>query len=150
MPISIIPVGPIDPTVLNNLQADLPLILQKPIRLEAGLDEPAYAYHPGRRQFRSTAILQDLLERPELRHYERILGLVDHDLFVPELNFVFGEASSRAAVMALPRLRETFYGRPGDSGLFRRRVLTEAVHELGHTFGLGHCRRPACVMFFSN
>ena len=24
------------------------------------------------------------------------------------------------------------------------------MHELGHTFGLGHCAEPSCVMWFSN
>jgi archaemetzincin len=32
----------------------------------------------------------------------------------------------------------------------RRRAATEAIHELGHTFGLRHCSRPSCVMWFSN
>jgi len=82
--------------------------------------------------------------------YEKILGIVDHDLFVPELNFVFGEASSRAAFISLTRLRQTFYRLPEDQSLFHRRVLTEAIHELGHTYGLGHCGNPRCVMFFSN
>ncbi len=29
-------------------------------------------------------------------------------------------------------------------------MVKEAVHDLGHTCGLGHCRNPRCVMFFSN
>jgi archaemetzincin len=37
-----------------------------------------------------------------------------------------------------------------DSALFDARVLKEAVHEYGHTLGLGHCVDPGCVMHFSN
>jgi len=37
---------------------------------------------------------------------------------------------------------------------FGQRALVEdgkeAVHELGHTYGLKHCPNPACVMHFSN
>jgi archaemetzincin len=39
---------------------------------------------------------------------------------------------------------------PDDPGLFQKRALTEAVHELGHTCSLPHCENRRCVMFFSN
>jgi archaemetzincin len=44
---------------------------------------------------------------------ERVLRLVDLDLYVPDLNFVFGLADppGRRAVIALPRLRQSFYGK---------------------------------------
>ena len=29
-------------------------------------------------------------------------------------------------------------------------ALTEAVHEIGHLLGIGHCPEPTCVMHFSN
>ena len=114
------------------------------------MPEPDYAYDHKRKQYLSTAILNAIQGQKEVARYERILGVVDHDLFVPELNFVFGQASTKAAVISLTRLRQTFYHLPEDQTLFHQRILTEAVHELGHTYGLGHCGNPRCVMFFSN
>jgi archaemetzincin len=37
-----------------------------------------------------------------------------------------------------------------DEKKFQDRMVKEAVHELGHTFGLVHCPDPKCVMYFSN
>jgi archaemetzincin len=83
---------------------------------------------------------------------ERVLGLVDADCYARGLNFIFGQAAlgRREAVVALPRLRQLFYGLPEEPRLFRERVLKEAVHELGHTWGLRHCGDRQCVMHFSN
>jgi len=80
------------------------------------------------------------------------VGVVDLDLYAPQLNFVFGQAAigGRETLVALPRLRQCFYGMPEDLELFRQRTLKEAIHELGHTFGLGHCPKRNCVMCFSN
>lgn len=69
------------------------------------------------------------------------------------LNFVFGEASAAqgCAVMSFARLDDAFYGLPPSSpDTFRARCATEAVHELGHVFGLPHCRSRRCVMWSSN
>jgi archaemetzincin len=58
---------------------------------------------------------------------------------------VFGSAGGRAAVVSIRRLRSG-----ADAALLEQRLLKEAWHELGHTFGLGHCEDPHCVMSFSN
>jgi archaemetzincin len=81
-----------------------------------------------------------------------VLGVTILDLYVPGLNFVFGEAHcpGKVAVISLFRLNPEFYGQPADMQLFYERAVKEAVHEVGHTLGLAHCRNSSCVMFFSN
>jgi archaemetzincin len=83
---------------------------------------------------------------------ERMVGLTEADCYAPGLNFIFGQAvmGGREAVVAVPRLRQSFYGWPEEPALFRARVLKEVVHELGHTWGLAHCSNRRCVMHFSN
>jgi len=83
---------------------------------------------------------------------DRVLGVVDFDLYVPSLHFVFGEADleNRVAIISLCRLKPEYYGLSEDRDRFKERVLKEGMHELGHTYGLGHCPNPLCVMHFSN
>ena len=150
MGIVLVAIGEVNGNVMDRLKDDLSRVFNKQVSVGKGMPEPDYAFDRKRKQYFSTAILNAIVKQREYAPYEKILGLVDHDLFVPELNFVFGEASSKAAVISLTRLRQTFYRLPEDQALFHRRVLTEAVHELGHTYGLGHCGNPRCVMFFSN
>lgn len=150
MGIVLVPVGKVDPKVIEVLKNDLPKVFGKKVVVVKGMPEAEYAFNRTKNQYLSTTILHRLMEQKEYSAYEKVLGIIDHDLYVPELNFVFGEASQRAAVISLTRLRQEFYHQPEDQDLFHRRILTEAVHELGHTYGLGHCKNPQCVMFFSN
>ncbi len=145
--IGITPIGSIDNDVLDELQQRLEEAFGLVVEVNPQMEQPEYAYDPKRKQYHSTAIL-GALSGPE----ERTLGVCDVDLYVPGLNFVFGEADIRRgmAVISLRRLRQEFYGYPEDRRLFTERAVKEAIHELGHTYGLGHCRDARCVMFFSN
>lgn len=80
------------------------------------------------------------------RHDDRgikLLGVTDVDLYIPVLTFVFGEAQlgRQTAVVSIARLREG-----GIAAQVTARLVKEAVHEIGHTFGLVHCTSPSCVM----
>ncbi|WKZ15086.1 MAG: archaemetzincin family Zn-dependent metalloprotease [Candidatus Jettenia caeni] len=148
--LSIIPFGLIQKKVLNFLQFRLANIVGSQVRIFNAQPIPQYAFDPKRNQYHSTRILESLKQikaRGEL-----ILGIVDVDLYAPELNFVFGEANilDSVCIISIMRLRQEYYGLPKNNKLFLERILKEAIHEIGHTYGLAHCDNPKCIMHFSN
>ena len=133
--------------LLQPLGDDLERGLGTSVRLRVPWFDPEIAYDPSRGQYNSTLILKQLLGDPD-GTATRILGVAGVDLFIPVLTYVFGEAQldGRAAVVSTHRLRAEAYGLPQDEALLAERLLKEATHELGHTFGLLHCGEPTCVM----
>jgi archaemetzincin len=105
------------------------------------------AYDPARHQYNSSRILLQIISRPP-SDAVKILGVVNVDLCIPILTFVFGEAQLRGigSVIALHRLNNKFYGLPEDRNRLNERLVKEAIHELGHNFGLIHCANQSCVM----
>lgn len=149
--ILIIPIGIIDPGILDSISRVLRETLGCEITAAKSISLPEKTYNVLRTQFNSTKILKKL-EAIKPDTFELLLGVVNEDLYVPELNFVFGEADvlTRVAVIALPRLRQEFYGLDPDKELFVLRASKEAIHELGHACGLVHCPDSRCVMHFSD
>ena len=106
------------------------------------VEVPRDSYDERRGQYDSGRFL----ELAEHARGEKVLGITSVDMFAPGLNFVFGRAvlGGKGCVISIARLRHS------DSEVYASRVIKEAVHELGHTFGLDHCSNPRCVMFFSD
>jgi archaemetzincin len=148
--ILIVPSGPVDTGIVSMLKRELPQVFYADLRIAGNVPVPADALDPARGQYGAEAVAHAVARLPGTGERDRLLAVIDRDLFTPGLNFVFGIASGHLALVSLARLRQEFYGLPADRPLFHRRVLTEAVHELGHTFWLFHCTDPRCVMFFSN
>jgi archaemetzincin len=145
--IAVAPVGDAPPETVSLLLPVLRETFGAEVVIGPAVPLPSTAYDRRRRQHLSTALL-DVLAQARHPGWDRLLGVADVDLFVPELNFVFGEGDPHrgVAVFSLQRLR----AEGGAPGLFARRAATEAIHELGHSYGLGHCGDAHCVMWFSN
>jgi archaemetzincin len=149
--IKIVPVGAVDQNLLDFLALTLPDSFGGPcVEMSVNLN-PKEIYDRKRRQYHSTLLLAQLCETAAALG-GKILGVTDLDLFIPIFTFVFGAAQvgGCAALISTRRLRQEFYGLPEDPRLLFARAEKEAVHELGHAFGLAHCRSLDCVMRFSN
>jgi len=154
MRIAILRIGSVDMDVVESIQRELcdkfPGITCE--ILEHTMPVPQDAYNASRHQYYSSSVLAKIQDYVEKSQADRVLGVTEVDLYVPRLNFVFGEAQcpGRNALISLFRLKPEFYGRSPNRDLFLERSVKEAVHELGHTLGLVHCHNSACIMFFSN
>jgi len=141
----------IEKEVSEELKENLNKIFNLPVEIESQIVSLDFAYNQKRGQYLGSAILS-YLKNLEIDPNNKYLSIVGVDLYSPSLNFIFGEADpiSGLAIISLSRLRHEFYGLPKNEKLLKERVLKEAVHELGHLFGLNHCQNQKCVMYFSN
>ena len=149
--IAIVPIGNVDQDLLEYLALVLPAGFAAHVRVQSVHLSLAEAFNSTRRQYHSTQLLRKLCDLA-LPGTGKVLGVTELDLFIPIFTFVFGEAQvgGKVALMSAHRLRQEFYGLPADRDLLLKRAEKEATHELGHAFGLTHCRNHDCVMRFSN
>lgn len=152
--LQLVPVGvpgtPAPAGALAKLAVELPRFFRVPCEMRQQAIDASAALDVNRGQYYSTEILKRLI--PLAHQNTRVLGITALDLYVPVLTFVFGEAQlgGKCAVVSMHRLREEFYGLPPREELTAERLIKEAVHELGHTFGLRHCPDWSCVMASSH
>lgn len=134
-------------SLLEPLAGWLESVFGLPVRTRAPWFDPETVFDPNRSQYNSTLLLAELLNDPQTAS-PKILGVTSVDLFIPILTYVFGEAQldGRAAIVSTHRLRSEAYGLPPDEHELTERLIKEATHELGHTYGLIHCRDATCVM----
>ena len=135
------PFGAVPVEVTDALAASLSMF-DMDIEIRNSISIPSDSYDASRAQYRAESFMQTCGQVDG----DRVLGVAAVDIFAEPLNFVFGQAeiSGKAAVISIARLAHR------DRMKFNQRVAKEAVHELGHTFGLTHCTDPKCVMSFSN
>jgi len=138
------PLGFVNSQVLKFLSNTLSKVFGE-VELSNPMEIPRECYNKHRKQFFSTCILF------RLPAVEVTLAIIEHDIYADNLNFVFGEAelNGKRAIISLYRLKPELYGQK-NGRLFKLRALKEAMHELGHVFGLKHCDNRNCVMYFSN
>ncbi|MEM2080632.1 MAG: hypothetical protein QW104_08140 [Nitrososphaerota archaeon] len=80
------------------------------------------------------------------------------DIYTYGTNYIFGLATIGAGLVSTARIDPNFweyvpeisyYSNMGRE-FFLKQLGKVLLHELGHTFSLGHCHEPCCVMRYSN
>ncbi|TFG00938.1 MAG: hypothetical protein EU540_04655 [Promethearchaeota archaeon] len=155
-------IGDVDDIVLKKLKKNLKRrffnhvdsveVLEKKISLSS------LQYHPEKKQYDVSFFLNCLKKFVKNKNQFRTLAIIDKDIYTNDYNFIFGRAhypsneflkTNGVALISIYRLRESFYGRSENKRLFKSRILKEAIHEIGHTFNIKHCKKY-CVMQYSS
>ncbi|MFX0019439.1 MAG: archaemetzincin [Promethearchaeota archaeon] len=154
--ILLLKIGQVDKLILVKLKKNLEWVF-KDFRIKVRilpneLDLKNSYYHLEKKKYNANRIIEAMNEYLLDYDFFRVLGILNEDIYSGTFNFIFGCADgiiSKIALISVTRLDEVFYSRTEDKSLFEKRILKEAIHELGHTFGLSHCQSH-CVMQFSN
>ena len=113
--------------------------------------DPELAFDASRGQYNSAYPAgPTVVRKPHRRHAPAGCHRGRISLF-PSSPTSSAKRSSMARRPSFPayRLDNRLYGLPPDRNRHLERLLKEAIHELGHTYQLIHCRRHPCVMMSS-
>ncbi len=148
--IVVVPMGDLDHVMVNKLASQLVSYFSVGVDVLQGVKIPQEAFNQQRGQYYSTVVLTKL-ELMKSAPGEKMLGLVDDDLFIPSKNHVIGDAdpAGKSAVVSLFRLRRENYEMLDEAKVLFSRLLKECVHQLGHLWGFKDCRNPKCVMYLT-
>jgi len=146
--LKIIPFGNISREAINAIAEEL----QFSFKILSDIDEPAGLPKEFFNVFRHQFLADKILNYLSSRFRGKVLAITDEDIYSGDLNFIFGQAElpGDVAIVSIHRLDPSFYKKTPDKNLLIERAVKEAVHEIGHMFGLKHCDNPDCVMSFSN
>ncbi len=142
------PIGDLDTALLEQITGALLSVFGFPVHIMPLIEDLEFAFDRQRRQYYSTLILE-VLEQRVPTDALKILAVTREDLFIPILTHVYGEAQlgGRASIISTYRLKEGMGAGRRDKD-YQARVIKEAIHEMGHTFNLRHCKDPGCIMHY--
>jgi archaemetzincin len=148
--IGVIPIGDIPDIAPKVIAAHISGYLDLQATPLEPMQNPVYALDRQRLQYNVGLILQHL-EARLFKSVDKVVGILDVDLFVPVFTHVFGEArqGGRVALISIFRLRENSMDTINVSTIALERAAKVALHELCHLYDLTHCENDRCLMHFS-
>ena len=146
--IIISPIGDLDSSLIKKISKEVSQKFGYRTETISLLQDVEFALDPVRKQYNSSIILKKLADIAPIQTI-KVLAICKVDLFIPILTHVYGEAQlgGKACIISTHRLNN---GLPpiNPQKSYRVRVIKEAIHELGHTFKLRHCKDQSCGMHY--
>lgn len=142
--------GEVDFMMVNRMAADLGPVFNRSIDILKGMKMPSEAHNVIRNQYYASVVLAKL-ERLKANSREKVLGICEEDLYLPDENSVisYADVIANTSIVSLFAIRQEFYGLPEDDKKIYPRLFKESVHQLGHLFDLNDCRNSKCVNYYS-
>ena len=149
--IGLAPLGRVPDAALDGVAAYIRTHLNLEARILPHFPNPTYAYDEKRGQYNAAIILKAFHSMPFEDGLDKVIGIMEVDLFIPIFTHVLGEANEGGsyALASLYRLGETTDRLPAPMNLIVERLIKVAVHELGHLFNMAHCMNRQCLMHYS-
>ena len=154
MLVRIVPVGNVNPKVIESVVGALHSELGLRSRVLLSLSIPRETFNQWRKQYNAEQILSILTKKSAGAFIDKelpTLFITDADIYYDKLNYVFGleDPTTASSIVSIARLRAEFYDQAPNLYTLCERTAKEAVHELGHHIGFDHCQHSFCVMSFS-
>ena len=149
--IGVAPFGEVHAAALQGVAAHIRTHLHLEVHILPLFQNPTYAYDQKRGQYNAARILKAFQSMPFDHDLDKVIGIMNVDLFIPIFTHVLGEANEggRFALASLYRLGKAADGIAASMDQIIERLVKVAVHELGHLFNMGHCLNKHCLMHYS-
>ncbi|MCG6911195.1 MAG: zinc metallopeptidase [Deltaproteobacteria bacterium] len=148
--IGLIPMGDIPDMTPKVIAAHISGYFDLSAELMPPMKNPAHALNRRLLQYDAGAVIKHM-EAMSFGAFDKVVCIMDVDLFLPVFTHIFGEArqGGRVALVSMFRLRENEADTVAPSARTLERVAKVSLHELCHLYGLTHCEDSRCLMHFS-
>ena len=145
--IVLVPFKGADTGIVNEVQTRLRKRLNAEIRIAQQVYLPSSAYYEKRRRYVADSLLVFLKKYSNSRS-EKVLGISAHDISTKKGQHAnygimgLGYCPGESCVISSFRVKRSSRNKEH----FTRRMTVLALHELGHTYSLPHCKNDPCLM----
>jgi archaemetzincin len=148
--VGVVPLGDVPEITLPVIADHINGCFKLTTHILSPLELPEDAFDERRLQY-NAAIIIESFESIDFGNYEKIIAVLNQDLFIPIFTHVFGEArqGGKCGLVSLYRLAKNPDGSIPAEFLIHERAAKVALHELGHLLDLLHCEHKKCIMHFS-